>query len=209
MAATIVPLFSQLRTAWQPELRRAEIDGTVYVADDRRPISGPLAAFVGARFGVQDLFDLDRHEEEDRDVLALVRAYPLPSVLDASLSSVGEAQIAEQIELLLGECCPGIEWRVGDRELSGPLKKYGLLHATIPAPPDETNGQPMELELFAEISQLAGREIKPGAAWHDRWRSNHGDAYDLAPLNESLEFRVEAATYANVRYPGVGVGIYF
>ena len=142
-------------------------------------------------------------------MLSLVRAYAVPSVLDLTLVSEGEAQISEQIERLLGERCPGIDWRVGDRNLTGPLKKYGLLHTSVPAPPDVTAGQPMALELFAHISRLAGQEIGPGGVWYDCWRSERGESYADAPLHESLEFRIKAATYANMTHPGIGVDTYF
>ncbi len=209
MSGVTVPVFFHLKAAWQPESRTAEFNGTVYRADDLRPVSGQFADFVGRRFGLEDLFDRDFHEEEDRDVLSLVRAYAVPSVLDLTLVSEGEAQISEQIERLLGERCPGIDWRVGDRNLTGPLKKYGLLHTSVPAPPDVTAGQPMALELFAHISRLAGQEIGPGGVWYDCWRSERGESYADAPLHESLEFRIKAATYANMTHPGIGVDTYF
>lgn len=81
-------------------------------------------------------------------------------------------QLAKRFDPGLGraERCPGTSWHV-ERHLSGPIRKYGIVHTSIEAPLDETTGQPMAIEFYAEITRLDGSPAGPGGTWIDGWRA--------------------------------------
>src|SRR5262249_6049335 len=114
---------------------------------------------------------------------------------------------------VLRERCPGIDWETPEVS-DGPLRKYLILHTSVPAPPDEATGQPMALEVYGRL--VASDEIDPNSPegrrvieepWAPRGAGpSHEERYP--PLEGELALVLETATYANVRYPGVRVPFY-
>lgn len=184
------------------------------LALDDRPVSGLMARFLGDQYSIEQLSDTEDFEyysKEEQDAIAAIRAFPIKSLIGAELHANGESDLAIQLGALLRQCCPGVEWQV-DRDLSGPLRKYGLLHTSLAAPSDDTTGQTMALEVFANTIQLGDHDFAaPGA---ETWMGLQIERYPgrleyaEAPIDEPLTLRIKAATYANVSYPGVGVGFY-
>jgi hypothetical protein len=186
-------MVSDLAAGWQPSLRCSEHNGIAYRRDDTRPVVGLLAKVLGPRL----------------EVAPLIRAYQVLPLIGATFSCDRDSELANAIEALLAERCPGFDWRL-EREarLSAPLRKYGIIHTSIAAPPDETTGQPMALELLAEVVRVGRDATGPGARWIDGWRSRHGDDYGRVEVAEPFELAIRAATYANVCYPGIDVPLY-
>src|SRR5918911_5617452 len=120
MSEPSVPMFFQLRAGWQAASETALFNGVTYVLDDMRRPCGVMAGLLGPRYAVDDLFDGDLDGEEP-DLLGLVRAYPVPALMDATVGADGEADIAARLEDFFADHCPEFEWRV-DRDLRGPLK---------------------------------------------------------------------------------------
>jgi hypothetical protein len=187
------PMMSDLAAAWQPDVGRSEYNGIAYLPNDARPVGGSMAPVLGPRLVVAPL----------------VRAYEVLPLIAATFSCHSESQLADSIKVLFAGCCESFDWRL-DREgrLSGPLRKYGVVHANVGAPRDETTRQPMAVEFFAEVVRLGSEPIGPGARWIDGWRSRYGDDYGRVEVAEPFELAIRAATYANVRYPGIDVPLY-
>jgi hypothetical protein len=194
------PAFFHLNRAWQPEKRASEYEGVLYHLNDLRPVTGAMAPFLGDRFSVTQL-DNEFADDDERELFALIRAYPVTSLVGVPLSANGELELPDALQALLRQHCPGIDWLV-ERDLSGPLRKYGLLHTSVAAPPDETTGQPMALEVFARPTRTSA------ASWAQLRRERYQDAYPHIPVDEPIEVQMRATTYANIPYPGVDVDFY-
>jgi len=175
----------------------------------QRPL-GPLRDHVGPRIDLAKL-QAGSAGELDEDVestLPQVNAWPLLPLIGASFEVDSVAGIAAAIRGLLAARLPGPDWWVPEH-WDGPFCKYGMLHESLPAPPNTATGEPMALEVFG----MAERVISPGS---DEWaqlamaRMLRGDADPAELMAVRLPTRVviEVATYANVRYPGVGVPLY-
>jgi hypothetical protein len=176
----------QLKQAWQPERRASEHEGILYQLNDLRPLTGAMAPFLGNRFSMTRL-DNEFVEDDERDFLALIRAYPVVSLIGALLSANDELDLRDSLEALLGQHCAGLGWHVR-RDVSGPLRKYGILHTSVAAPADETTGQPMALEVFARPAQIGV------ASWVALRRERYQDDYTDAPVDEPIELQMRAAT---------------
>jgi hypothetical protein len=194
------PVLFQLNRAWQPERRASEYEGILYQLNDLRPVTGAMAPFLGDRFSIPQLDD-GYAAAAERERLALVRAYPVTSLVGVPLNANGELNLPDAVEALLRQHCPGVDWHV-EHDLSGPLRKYGLLHTSVAAPPDDTTGQPMALEVFARPAKIGA------ASWGQLRRERYQDAYPDVPVDEPIELQMRAATYANIRYSGVDVDLY-
>lgn len=192
------PVFFQLNQAWQSERRASRYQGILYQLNDLRPVTGAMAPFLGDRFSMTQL-DNEYADDDERELFALIRAYPVTSLVGVSLSAKDELNLPDALEALLGQNCPDIGWQV-ERDLSGPLRKYGILHTSVAAPADETTGQPMALEVFAKPAMGV-------ASWAQRRTERDQDAYTPVPV-EPIELKMRAATYANISYSGVDVDLY-
>jgi hypothetical protein len=193
------PILFQLNRTWQPERQASEYEGILYQLNDLRPVTGAMAPFLGDRFSMQQL-EREYFDDDEYERLSLVRAYPVTSLVGVPLNANGELNLPDAVEALLRQHCPGIDWQV-EHDLSGPLRKYGVLHTTVAAPPDETTGQPMALEVFA-------RPAMGVASWAERRSERYQDAYPGVPIDEPIELQMRAATYANIRHSGVDVDFY-
>jgi hypothetical protein len=90
-----------------------------------------------------------------------------------------------------------------------PFLKHGILHNCLPAPPNETTGEPTGLEVYG----WGERALAPGSGeWAQVWTqwTERGSAESERPDGVQFPTRVsiEVATYANIACPGVGVGLY-
>jgi len=109
--------------------------------------SQSLLPLLGPRIPAADLYDADRHDDEDVLRLELVRAYTLRPLIGAKLM-VGKAEdISGQVRRLLTERIPGFDWVVPD-DWRGPFERYGVAHKSLLAPPHPETGEPMSVEVF-------------------------------------------------------------
>ena len=106
-------------------------------------------------------------------------AYHVPPLLATPFALSLRKGLAAGIAAFLAERLPGLDWWV-PLDWNLPFEKYGIVHNTLPAPPHPDTGQAMALKLFGH-----------GAIDQDR-----------------CVVTLAAATYANVRFPGVGVTFY-
>jgi hypothetical protein len=176
----------------------------------RKTPTGAMAAYIGRRYTSKEI---GRAYEEHVPGARAVRAFEVPSLIGHRFAVTSPSQVQSVIRQTLTENLPGIEWDVPS-DWAGPLLKYQLLHKSIPAPPDEATGQPMALELFAEMVQIDGLPVDsgPGTERIERYREAYRQASssdaELPPLEGYMLFEVRAATYSNVMYPGAGVPFY-
>jgi hypothetical protein len=178
---------------------------------------GAMAGYLGPRFSVRDLDDEDKVLDEDRQFLPLVRAFPVVPLLGATFKFSSEADIGERLRQLLALRLPGIEWELNaDWDWATAFRKHQLVHVSLAAPPDLATGQPMSLELYGRLQLVDGLHLdsEAGRAWSERRIDAYCEAQsrtpgELPPVEGSEFFMaLEAATYSNVQFPGVGVPFY-
>src|SRR5262245_6995671 len=184
---------------------------------DPRPPSGAMSPFLGRRYDPEEIanaicFVSDCPEEEpDGRKVEPVRAFEVQTLPGATLHSESEEALVDQLRRLLTDRLPGISW--DPRDISfGALRKYLILHARVPAPPDETTGQPMGLELYGELTSVGGVRLATpeGQAWREERnerqysRSGSEGTGALLPVEGSLEIEILVATYANIENPSIG-----
>jgi hypothetical protein len=204
-------LYTDLQRGYVPELCQSEHAGLIYLADDDRPVGGPMAPLLGLRFSREQIEqgDMMGEFEEDRWLAAFVRAWPVTPLVGGTFCCERDSLLQESLQAVLDNRCPGVGLEMGaERELHGPLRKCGFVHTSVSAPPDEETGQPMAVEVFATVTRLGGRPLNPGIGWIDDWRSRQGEDYLNVEVVASMEFELEVATYANVSNPSVGVPFY-
>jgi hypothetical protein len=190
----------------EPPLDPADLrpgGGPLFI-QQQRP-QGALRALVGSRIEVKDFVDRDRYSAADDEKLARVTAWSVLPLENAELEVGSVAGIAAAVRALLSARLPGLDWWVPEH-WDGPFCKYGILHKSLPAPPNPATGEAMALEIYG----TAERAIHPGSnewaelkeAWHRAGRRD-----DDEPIAVQFPTRVfiEVATYANVMYPGVRV----
>jgi hypothetical protein len=168
----------------------------------RPPVGGAMARSAGRPYSRARLAD---SESIEPDAVDGIRAYPVPALVGVILAAPTEAELPGALEALLRLRVCAFDWRVEPR-ISGPIRKYGLLHTSLDAPIDERRGEPMWLELAGDVVTVGGVPVD-GRAWMDV-RSMPPSALLGAALPGPIEIRIAVATYSNTRYPGVGVPFY-
>ncbi len=170
--------------------------------DEREP-AGPLAAYLGPRFSIEQVRSAEDYVEDER-VQEFVRAYPVPGLADVEVEAADDgAAFASALATTLRAHLPWPEWTV-ERDLSGPLRKYALLHTSLNAPIDEATNQPMALELCGALLTVGGAALPESGS--DEWFRRDRDLD--TPLPGPITVRIHLAVYANVAYPGIGMPFY-
>jgi hypothetical protein len=197
---------------WHPRFRDA-----LPLDYDARPVAGWMAPFVGRRYTEEEVWqyrrsyaDVHKSEEEYlRPLAERIRAFDVPVLAQAELMVSRLAELPPAVYDMLSVRLPGWQWDAQQKDwqrehMTGPVKKYGILHTTLRAPIDETTHQPMVLELFGRISALNEQPV--GINWFGS-RQDDRAAEDAIFLGE-LRLRLQRATYANTASPGIGVPLY-
>lgn len=169
----------------------------------QRP-QGPLRDHVGARIRRQ--LDADHHTDEELAAAERLTAWPVLPLQGAALVAQSLASISEAVRDLLARTLPGIDWWV-PQHWSGPFRKYGILHNSLPAPPNPATGEAMAIEVYG----LAECALEPGTRpWFDQLeqRLRRGDSDEVQAVTLPTRIRISVATYSNLMYPGFGVPLY-
>lgn len=117
---------------------------------DPDPKSIPLGsaeAMLGPRLTPGQLFDEDRHLDEQYHLLSRVVAYQLLPLIGASFTVESADDIGHALRQLFTDRLPGVRWVIGD-DWAGPFVKYNFIHGSLLAPPHPLTNEPMELELY-------------------------------------------------------------
>jgi hypothetical protein len=169
----------------------------------RPPVGGAMARRTGRPYTRSELALSEYLAPRELDG---VRAFPVPSLVGAQLAAETEAELPAALEALLGRRLCVADWHVAPG-IEGPLRKYGLLHTSIAAPPDERRHEAMWLEITGDLVVLGGQPLGDGSDW---WEVRQWDAttrLDTA-LAGPIEIRISSATYSNHLHTGVGVPFY-
>lgn len=197
-----------------PDLWRKADGEEDVVEEDVRPVTGLMAPYVGRRYTVDEIWTYycyyaDIHSEQEPELrprAKRIRAFDAPALANAVFISHRLCDVAAAIDALLTERLPSVPWSQASFHTGRAVKtKYALLHEIMPAPPDETTGERMVLELHGRLEALDGQPA--GRTWFDAFRSVNRDEVDTLDLGE-MRFRIKHATYANTRFPGIGVSFY-
>jgi hypothetical protein len=140
---------------------------------------GPMTPYLRRRYSTARAVG----EFQTRQECRWLRAYPVPALLGLGFTVHDAEDARAKVVALLAEHLPGVGFSELDAEcFRGAFEKYHLLHQSIGAPPNERTGTPMALEFCAQRK----RQVADG----------------------THAMLVTAATYSNVRYPGIGVPFY-
>jgi hypothetical protein len=178
-----------------------------------RPVS-KMWKYLGRQFTADELYNAAVHDASDLRKLKFVRAYDVKPLRAAALTIASDGDLDSAILSLLIAKLPDIEWHLTDG-WSKQFRKHLIVHGSILAPPDALTGQPMAMELFGRLVEIDSIQLDSSAGIE--WKSiRHEQCHRAAVRNESIPGLVGAmtvvfiqATYANVKYPGVGVPPYF
>jgi len=181
---------------------------------------GPLAPYLGAQYGLDDLIgDITEPEEA-----ACVLAWPVPTLVGRVLVAANVDGFASAIRAMLVDALGDLPFAVSSHNYGG-VGKYMHLHTSVVAPP--MGGQPMAIELYGSLVAAGNYDFRTREAGRFlllRERllqsENFGDSPDTDgfrrqmdlvhghDLPEPLVVVLQSATYANVLYPGPGVPFY-
>jgi hypothetical protein len=179
------------------------------------PVAGPMALYLGHRIPSRIVRAWDENAQEDDPRYNSVRAFPVVTLVGATVQARGPAGLGAAIQDLLEERLPIIEWDyIGVPP--GPLLKYLVLHDSIPAPMDVSTGQPMAIEFYGDVRSIEGVPLDSdeGRQWLAAHRQLYRSLQDSPVARMKIldavriEVRIEVATYANVMYTSVGVPFY-
>jgi len=139
---------------------------------------------------------------------AKLAAWTVPPLIGASFEVDSANDIPRALRGLLASTLPGLDWWVPEG-WSTPFNKYGILHGTLPAPPDEITGEAMAVEIYG----VAEREVEMGS---EEWSILRREALRIdrrlgaqpygVRVPTAVEIRV--ATYSNVGGLGFGMPMY-
>jgi len=155
--------------------------------------AGPMQPFVSERF------------QYPWTKLAAWNVLPL---IGAVFEVDSANDIPRALRVLLASALPGLDWWVP--EVWGtPFNKYGILHGRLPAPPDETTGEAMAIEIYG----MAERAVETGS---EEWSIRRREALRIDPRLGAQPYGVRlptavmirVATYSNVGGLGFGVPMY-
>jgi hypothetical protein len=180
---------------------------------DNQPLQGLLADFVGPQYPADTMEDLDCYDREEFVLLKLVRAFPVPCLMNQSFTVANPIGAIAGLMNLIRTRLPHICWNEDPEPSIGALHKYGLLHTSIAAPPDLATGQNMALELCGYITYFNNVEFESAQGqeyinqlrmidWIDPKTTLYPDWL------QSITIEIKQATYANICYPGINVPLY-
>ena len=141
-----------------PDLWNAEVGAHLSLQYDARRVAGLMAPFVGRQYTKEEVWQFCRHyrvqhvsaEEQLEPLAARIRAFDVPVLAQVELMVSRLAELPQAVYDLLLARLPGWQWDTQQEEwkrlhMTGPVKKYGILHTSFRAPNDETTQQPMVL----------------------------------------------------------------
>ncbi len=143
-----------------------------------------------------------------RSALMWIRAWRVPRLYGRSIECATEQLVGPSLEALLAAALPGMHWQWRIDEVAPPLRKYGILHALLSAPIDETTGAPMALEVCGEVVRAGTYQLGRDMSFFAGRYASTQDPHDM-PLSGPIEIRIHGAAYSNVAWLGVDVPFYF
>lgn len=171
----------------------------------RRP-KGPLRAHVGRRIDVKGHVEVARLLYTAPEAFDAVTAWPVLALTGATFEVESTAGIPVAMRKLLSETLPGLDWWVPTHWKNG-FEKGGILHNTLPAPPNDATGEPMAIEIYGMADRCYG--TKEHDEFCRAWQAS-GSPEETRPIGVLFPTSVTIfeATYANIRFPGVEVPSY-
>ncbi len=172
-----------------------------------------MQPYLGRRLSSDDIIAAnawlawtDDQRDQLRAQARAVRAYEVPVLHGLTLTARDQGAVASALAEALHAQFPGIGWMV-PADVVRVTEKYQFLNIALAAPPDETTGAAMALELYGPVVQIDDTALRGEA--YTAWRQAHMDAgLHHSPLQGRLTIELHVATYANILYPGIGVPFY-
>lgn len=161
------------------------------------------------RFDIAEETALRAPSRADLAALSRVRSYELPHLIGGEVRADGEAEFPAALAAHLATAL-ATSWSISE-EACWPLRKMLFFTAALAAPPDETTGAPMVLQLYGPVVEYDG-VTRGTPAWKEWFAATSArviaqlDADEpLTPLAAPFTVRIETATYANCLSPAVGM----
>jgi hypothetical protein len=167
---------------------------------------GPMAAHLGHQLSAELLADDDKLLSPR--LAARVRAWPVRSLIGTVFVASDEQDIARALQTHV-QGILGVPVLVPGEHLGG-CRKYLHVHVSASTEPEPRSRQPMFLELYGHMALVGAHDLRTleGAIWQRRYQRCTREHPRLGPLPGPLVVRLEAATWANVSYPGFDVPFY-
>lgn len=167
---------------------------------------GPMTPHLGDRVSAELLKDEDMLISEELAVR--IRAWPVRTLIGTVFVANDHKDIARALQGHVQKHLR-VPVRVPDGQFGGP-GKYMHVHASAATPPDPSTGASMFLELYGHIAIVGEHDLRTieGALWQRQFRRDAREHHGVARLPGRLVVRLEAATWANVSYPGFDVPFY-
>jgi hypothetical protein len=168
-----------------------------------RAPQGLPPSWLGARLEVVGRAG-SKGQSEDERASSRVAAYPLLPLQGITFDVTSAEDIAPCMRSLMAACLPGLDWWIPEH-WDGPFLKYGILHNSLPAPPNLATGEAMAIEVYG----TANTAMDVGSdEWVAAWNAARASGSEVLGARFPTRVVVHVATYSNVRYPGVGVPFY-
>ena len=179
--------------------------------------AGPMAPYLGRRLVVPAHHEEALVDQAEIRARRRARCYEVAALSGATFECGAADQAGPRLAALLDQTVPVGDWKTLRRDWTPVLAKVFLMHAALPAPPDEATGELMFLEICATLQSVDGETLDSpaGQEWVDRQRIAFREGMNSQPpriapwAGSRFGMKVVAANYANIRYPGVGVPFYF
>jgi hypothetical protein len=169
---------------------------------------GPLARYLGQHIDISAETGPDILDFVGAEALARVRAWPVLPLQGASFFVQRTQDIASALRSLLASVLPGIDWWVPEH-WDGPFEKYGLLHNSFVAPPNENTGEAMVIEVFGEAEHSVPHGSDECARAMASWvKQGMNEAERPLGVRLPTTVHISVANYVNVRCSGVGIPFY-
>jgi len=137
---------------------------------DERPATGLMQPFLGGRLRPQEIHDAllyvpDDPQKGERVWIQthLVRAFETYPLLGVTFDAPRQDAVGEALSRVLCDKLPGIAWDIQQCAMASlpALQKYQILHLSIPAPPGETTGEAMALEIYGPVVRIITWGLEP------------------------------------------------
>jgi len=155
--------------------------------------AGPMQPFVGERFEYP---------------WVKLAAWDIPPLIGCTFDVGNANDIPRALRVLLASALPGLDWWVPEGWGTA-FNKFGILHGRLPAPPDETTGEAMTIEIYGVALQTVEVDA-------EEWSIRRREALRIDPRPGAQPFgvrvpatvKIRVATYSNVGGLGFGIPMY-
>ncbi len=184
---------------------------------------GRMTKYIGPQLNSSTIAanNAEYSSEEQLTKYMDLQAFEVLPLKGQSFTVDTDEKLSQGLESLLFTLLPGIDWTEIDVS-PRPVRKYNILHTSIPAPENEATHQPMSIEIRGGLRNISGDPGTYAGALSGIWPLESDESFtrwrqiqrefslegDLPRLYGKLTLGIWEAIYSNVMFPNVTGGIY-